>query len=395
MMLKGLAMKRGMLLFGGGLLCLLTALVLYEIVLRVFFPPPQLVAIRKLSSPAAESKRSGSYVLETEKGRRLQPNMRVEFSPHPTSGLAVTVETNSLGYRNPELAAKSAKRILFLGDSITLSEYLQDADTFVRQVETLSAGRTEPLETVNAGIFGESVQTYRTVLGETGLSIEPDLVVVGLYLNDFQPSRYLKLFHPPEFLGESWAANYLFHIFSKKYAKLTRPSEQWQENMQVNPIELQEWSHRVACCFFEMEGDGADASEFAKLVVERIDDWGGAWSEGAWDRMGKTLVEMQVMLDRAHVPMVIVLFPVSYQVENERLFDFPQRKAAALAKKMGVPLLDMLPLLRKEKSRSRERLFYDQCHPTPYANRVIAEHILGFFVERNLVASVRDAKNVN
>ena len=393
-------MKRVVLLFGGGLLCLLTALVLYEIALRLFFPPPQLVDIRKFLDPAAlrsaaDSKRSGSYVLETETGRRLRPNMRVEFSHNFTSGLDVTVETNSLGYRNRELAAKSVKRILFLGDSITLSEYLQDADTFVRQVETLSAGRTEPLETVNAGIFGESVQTYRTVLGETGLSIEPDLVVVGLYLNDFQPSRYLKLFHPPEFLGESWAANYLFHIFSKKYAKLTRPSEQWQENMQVNPIELQEWSHRVACCFFEMEGDGADASEFAKLVVERIDDWGGAWSEGAWDRMGKTLVEMQVMLDRAHVPMVIVLFPVSYQVENERLFDFPQRKAAALAKKMGVPLLDMLPLLRKEKSRSRERLFYDQCHPTPYANRVIAEHILGFFVERNLVASVRDAKNVN
>ena len=393
-------MKRLVLLFGGGLLCLLATLVLYEIALRLFFPPPQLVDIRKFLDPAAlrsaaDSKRSGSYVLETETGRRLRPNMRVEFSHNFTSGLDVTVETNSLGYRNRELTAKSVKRILFLGDSITLSEYLQDADTFVRQVETLSAGRTEPLETVNAGIFGESVQTYRTVLGETGLSIEPDLVVVGLYLNDFQPSRYLKLFHPPEFLGESWAANYLFHIFSKKYAKLTRPSEQWQENMQVNPIELQEWSHRVACCFFEMEGDGADASEFAKLVVERIDDWGGAWSEGAWDRMGKTLVEMQVMLDRAHVPMVIVLFPVSYQVENERLFDFPQRKAAALAKKMGVPLLDMLPLLRKEKSRSRERLFYDQCHPTPYANRVIAEHILGFFVERNLVASVRDAKNVN
>ena len=390
-------MKRLVLLFGGGLLCLLATLVLYEIALRLFFPPPQLVDIRKFLDPAAlrsaaDSKRSGSYVLETETGRRLRPNMRVEFSHNFTSGLDVTVETNSLGYRNRELAAKSVKRILFLGDSITLSEYLQDADTFVRQVETLSAGRTEPLETVNAGIFGESVQTYRTVLGETGLSIEPDLVVVGLYLNDFQPSRYLKLFHPPEFLQESWAANYLFHIFSKKYAKLTRPSEQWRENLQMIPeSELQEWSHRVACCFSEMEGAGADASEFTKLVVEHIEDWGGAWSEGAWDRMGKTLVEMQVTLDR----MAIVLFPVSYQVEDARLFDFPQRKAAALAKKMGVPLLDMLPLLREEKSRSRERLFYDQCHPTPYASRVIAEHILGFFVERNLVASVRDAKNVN
>ncbi len=393
-------MKKVLLLFVGGMLCLFATLVLYEIVLRLFFPPPQLVDIRKFSTPAvllsaAESKRTGSYVLETEKGRRLRPNMRVEFSHNFTSGLDVTVETNSLGYRNRELVAKSAKRILFLGDSITLSEYLQDADTFVRQVETLSVGRTEPLETVNAGIFGESLQTYLTVLEETGLSIEPDLVVVDLYLNDFQPSRYIKLFHPPEFLRESWAANYLFHIFSKKYAKLTRQSDQWRENLQVIPeSELQEWSHRVACCFSEMEGDGEDSSEFKKLVIEHIEDWGGAWSEGAWNRMAKTLVEMKVKLDRTHVPMAIVLFPVSYQVEGERLFDFPQRKAAAIAKKMGVPMLDMLPLLREEKSRSRERLFYDQCHHTPYASRVIAKHILGFFVEGNLVSSVRDAKNL-
>lgn len=384
-------MKRVVLLFGGGLLCLLTALVLYEIALRLFFPPPQLVDIRKFLDPAAlrsaaDSKRSGSYVLETETGRRLRPNMRVEFSHNFTSGLDVTVETNSLGYRNRELAAKSVKRILFLGDSITLSEYLQDADTFVRQVETLSAGRTEPLETVNAGIFGESVQTYRTVLGETGLSIEPDLVVVGLYLNDFQPSRYLKLFHPPEFLEESWAANYLFHIFSKKYAKLTRPSEQWRENLQMIPeSELQAWSHRVACCFSEMEGAGADASEFTKLVVEHIEDWGGAWSEGAWDRMGKTLVEMQVTLDRAHVPMAIVLFPVSYQVEDARLFDFPQRKAAALAKKMGVPLLDMLPLLREEKSRSRERLFMTSVILRPMPAESLRNTSLAFLSRETLL----------
>ncbi len=385
-------MKKVLLLFVGGMLCLFATLVLYEIVLRLFFPPPQLVDIRKFSTPAvllsaAESKRTGSYVLETEKGRRLRPNMRVEFSHNFTSGLDVTVETNSLGYRNRELTSKHSRRILFLGDSITLSEYLEDIDTFVRQVEIMSVGRTEPLETVNAGIFGESLQTYLTVLEETGLSIEPDLVVVGLYLNDFQPSRTIQLFYPPEFLRGSWAANYLFHIFSKKYAKLTRQGDQWRENLPMIPErELQEWAHHVACCFSEMEGGGEDPAEFKRRVIEHIEDWGGAWSEGAWDRMAKTLGEMKVKLDRAHVPMAIVLFPVSYQVEGQRLFDFPQRKAATIARQIGVPLLDMLPLLREAKDRSFERFFYDQCHPTPYASRVIAEHILDFLVGKELVA---------
>lgn len=391
-------MKKVLLVFVGGVLCLFAALVLYEVALRLFFPPPQLVDIRKFSTPAAlapiaESKRAGTFFLEMEKGRRLQPNMRVKIAHHRTSGLDVTVETNSLGYRNRELAAKSAKRILFLGDSITLSDYLEEPDTFVRQVESLSAGRTEPLETVNAGIGGESLQTYLYVLEETGLSIEPDLVVVGLYLNDFQSSRSIKLFHPPEFLRGSWAANYLFHVFSKKYAKLTRERNQWQENLPVIPeSELQEWSHRIACCFSEMEGDREDSSDFRKLVSENIMDWGGAWSEGAWDRMAKTLAEMKVSLDRAGVPMVVVLFPVSHQVETQRMFDFPQRKAAVIAQQVGVPMLDMLPLLREAKSRSPERFFYDQCHYTPHASRVIAEHILAFLVEKGLVSPMQAAK---
>ncbi len=393
-------MKRAVLLFIGAMLCLLAALVLYEIVLRMFFPSPPLVGIRKFSTPAALSpitgpKRAGSLFLETEKGRRLRLSMRVEISHHAISGLDTTVETNSLGYRNRELAAKSVKRILFLGDSITLSDYLNEQDTFVRQVESLSVGRTEPPDTVNAGISSESLQTYLYVLEETGLLIKPDLVVVGLYLNDFQSSRYLRLFYPPEPLRGSWAANYLFHIFSKKYAKLTRQDEQWRENILMVPEgELREWPRRVACCFSEMEGDGADTSEFRNLVSEHIDEWGGAWSDGAWDRMAKTLAAMKMKLGQAGVPMVIVLFPVSYQVEDQRLFDFPQRKAAVIAQRMGVPLLDMLPLLREEKSRSRERLFYDQCHHTPYVSRVIAEHILGFLVDGNLVSSVRGAKNL-
>lgn len=110
--------------------------------------------------------------------------------------------------------------------------------------------------------------------------------------------------------------------------------------------------------------------------------------------MGKTLVEMKAQLDRAHVPMAIVLFPVSYQVEKERLFGFPQRKAAVIAQKLGVPLLDMLPLLREAKGRSSELFFYDQCHPTPYASRIIAEHILGFLVEKGLASPMQDVKNL-
>lgn len=389
---RGNGLRKTVLVLGIGVFSLIATLLLYEITLRLFFPPPQLVDIRKFLSPAdlvstTEPKRKGTFYLEMERGRRLQPNMSVTISHHRTSGLDTVVETNSLGYRNRELGPKSAKRILFLGDSITLAEYLQDSDTFVRQVETSSGGRTEPLETINAGIGGESLQTYLYVLEETGLSIRPDVVVVGLFLNDFQPSRSIKLFHPPEFMRESWAANYLFHIFSKKYAKLTREHGQWQENLRaISETDLQEWSQRVMCCFSEMEAANGAAPEFSKLVLENISDWGGAWSEGAWGKMATTLAQMKASLDQANIPLAIVVFPVSYQVEAEPVFDFPQRKASGVAKQLGIPILDILPPLRKARSESSERLFYDQCHHTPYASGIIADSIVTFLLENGLVS---------
>jgi hypothetical protein len=278
-----------------------------------------------------------------------------------------------------------------LGDSITLADYLNEVDTFVRQVEQLAKRRTEPIETINAGIGGESLQTYLYVLEETGLSIKPDVVVVGLYLNDFQPSRSIRLFYPPDFLQWSWAANYLYHVFSKKYAQMTREPDRWHENLPAIPKEeLQRWADRITCCFSQLEPSAITADDFKSQLIEHIHDWGGAWSEEAWNGMEKTLVSMKAQLDADGIPLSIVLFPVRYQVEQKTGFDFPQRQARQIAKKWDIPLLDTLPILRTEHERSQERLFYDDCHHTAYASRILAEHILTFLVEQGMVSALRD-----
>ena len=68
----------------------------------------------------------------TSRGRRLVPNSRVIIRNHRISGRDVTMEVNSLGFRDGELpAVKSAEelRILVLGDSITWASYLPAEET--------------------------------------------------------------------------------------------------------------------------------------------------------------------------------------------------------------------------------------------------------------------------
>jgi len=43
--------------------------------------------------------------------------------------------------------------------------------------------------------------------------------------------------------------------------------------------------------------------------------------------------------------------------------------------------LDLLPLLREAHASGTAPLFYDQCHHTPEANRLIASAMYGFLLE--------------
>ena len=119
-------------------------------------------------------------------------------------------KTNSLGYRNREIGPKEGERILFLGDSITLGLAVNEPYTYVRQVETLARADGLSWETINAGVDGLGTNGELAVLSETGLSVSPDVVVLGFYHNDFleSPGIYLTRACQGFSTGASWRTNW-------------------------------------------------------------------------------------------------------------------------------------------------------------------------------------------
>ena len=87
---------------------------------------------------------------------------------------------NSMGFRGPEVGAKTRRRILCLGDSSTFGFKAPYELCYPQRVE-----RALPeYEVINAGTFGYTSYQGRRVFEETRQSLRPDVVTLAFGFND-------------------------------------------------------------------------------------------------------------------------------------------------------------------------------------------------------------------
>jgi len=362
-----------------------------EIGARWLLPAPQIVHVADVDHAgrrAAEEARglvarvphhpeeaAGRLYIETPTGRRLRANARVTIERHSLSQQKVVIATNSLGYRNREIGPKSGRRVLFLGDSITFGDYVDERQTFVRRVEALARRDGLTWETINAGVGGVGLDNELAILLETGLSTEPDVVVLDFYLNDFQASPGIRVIQLPAPLDRSALLYHGAHALAAGWAalriRLGGPAE--------DGIDLDAWAEALAESWSPRDAEEAD---LRRRALETVYDWGGAFSPPMWERVVPRLRELKALADEHGFELVVVAFPVRDQVEAGRVFDAPQQRLNAELAALDVPLLDLLPVLRAAGRAPGQALFYDQCHPTPLGNAVVADAIYRFLSRR-------------
>jgi lysophospholipase L1-like esterase len=305
---------------------------------------------------------------------------------HPAARDTPTLyKTNSLGYRNREIGPKEGERILFLGDSITLGLAVNEPYTYVRQVETLARADGLSWETINAGVDGLGTNGELAVLSETGLSVSPDVVVLGFYHNDFLESPGIYLASLPGVFDRSVLAHQLASVaFRFLYLSPSEREGRDSPPMLKPPDEIYAWREEFRTNSTVLPRNGpADATttQFNEEVLRHFEDWGGAFSPHVWTKLEGLLAEF-VRLAREHkFRFVIVAMPLRQQVEAAPLFDYPQRRLAGISRALGVPLLDLLPVFRAEYEKNKAAgrpMFFDQCHFTPYGSAIAAAAVYQF-----------------
>ncbi len=147
------------------------AWLLAELLLALLLPPP----LRYLEPQPL-------HIPDPELGWLVKPNQHSFTIDRP-------VATDSHGFRSPEpRAAKDTTglRVLCLGDSQTFGNGTDQAETWPMRLEArllaLLPGRT--VEVLNGGAQGYDTAQETGLLARLAPRLEPDVVVIGFYLND-------------------------------------------------------------------------------------------------------------------------------------------------------------------------------------------------------------------
>jgi lysophospholipase L1-like esterase len=292
-------------------------------------------------------------VYDPELGWRLNPRYR---------------DHNALGLRDrPVTPKRGRERILFLGDSLLYYASSVD-DTLVGHLraELDAAIGPDAVDVVNAGVKGYTNWQELRFLELHGLALEPDLVGVGFVLNDCYRMLHAFRVENGHIVGQGY-----------EFSEEAVGAESWLRHT-LRRSHLLVWLRRG---FSDV--DGVLASEF---TFDQRPDFQAAWRDEPWLAIESQLREM-VALGKTHgFGVFLVVFPFGDQYREdylERDRDHvlkPQRKLTEICGRLGLPCLDLYPLLD-----GRSDLGPDRIHLTASGRATSAARIARFLLEQGLV----------
>ena len=302
----------------------------------------------------------------------LVASRRMVWEEHPTPGAGYTlikpgshyqwqgipVDINSHGLRGPETTYEKPPatfRILNLGDSIVMGWGVHEENTYGRRLESMlneeSSGDLH-FEVINAGVPGWNLENALAYLQAEGLKYEPDLILLGLTMaNDVKGDSAL-LADNQQLLIKWLRSNTYFWPFLTVQLRWLEARAEGRERIDViNPPTSPDK-------YFPLDPQAEQWTEFWNLV-------------SAINRLA----------GENDVPVVLIIFPLEFQVIDESYPTLSQELLTAKATEAGIPAVDPLPAFRKACRkkpsgpchREDRYLFADVwMHPSAYGHEVTA-----------------------
>lgn len=310
---------------------------------------------------APESEKSTTiFERDRELGWKLRPGAVDEWG-------GVRVSINDRGYRGPVVPyarTPGTRRILYLGDSVTFGYTIAHwQDTFPALTGSLLAAKDSiPVETVNLSVGGYSQWQEAIQLREEGMRYAPDLVVVGFVLNDVT-----EMFHLARFGG----SNEGFQIGHGYTSLIDRVLSHSALAYEIRRFAIAVEARRRLGKDPRLGAIRQEALEVQTLI--RSPDQPNV--KTAWDI---ALADLQRIVDlcRARdVPVMIVVFPFSTQLNDPAGLSAPQQVIDSYAHAHDIPVVDLLPELAdtiRSTGASPSDLFVDHDHLTIEGHRVVA-----------------------
>ena len=272
----------------------------------------------------------------------------------------IPVEINSHGLRGPETTYEKPPatfRILNLGDSIVMGWGVREEDTYGRRLEAIlnEESGDSRFEVINAGVPGWNLENALAYLQAEGLKYKPDLILLGLTLtNDIKGDSAL-LADNQQPLIKWLRSNTYFWPFLTVQLRWLEARAQGRERIDV--IDPPTYPDK----YFPTDPEAEQWKEF-------------------WNQVSA----INRLAGENDVPVVLIIFPLEFQVIDESYSTLPQELLTAKAIQAGIPTVDPLPGFRQacrekpggECQLEDRYLFADVwMHPSADGHTLIADEL--------------------
>ncbi len=275
----------------------------------------------------------------------------------------VVYKINDDGFRGPAVPhdkKDGERRIVFLGDSVTFGQAVNDEDSFVGLVRRSAeqvAGR-DAVSVVNCSVTGYSPWQEADLLESECLDFEPDVIVQVFCVNDigqkFRLVNYggrTKHLAPPQPSAFEWSG--LFRM-----------------------------SRALSFQWFGPSWDQLRAREARYAPDAVIDHPTAPHIQDAFRRTGESMDRIVTLARSDDRPLAVVFMPTGRQIDPaETDLAAPQRWLGQFCRERDIPMLDLTPVYRafaQENGMTGRRLFPDDLHPTRLAHQIAAQSIYEF-----------------
>jgi|GEM_PF-2580915 len=298
----------------------------------------------------------------------------------------VTYAINDLGLRDHQDLAldkpPGARRVLFLGDSVTFGLEVDLEETLVKQVES----RLTNVQCINLGVSGYGPLQEARLFEEKGLRLAPDLVVVCYNLNDpvdfsgelgyfFRREAQGRLFRfggyrtgywlsRSRFLGwMAWRVEKLLALRETRNHLEAVVEGARREAVESALAETRGSNRQSAPPPAEPAGGLAAGEAWGWIVAAHRNPERWAGVRAAFTRLGRISATKRV-------PMLLAILPV-FVDEQPYPFADVHRFVAAEARYSGLEAFDLQPGL----SGPLSGLSFDTLHPDTAGHRALAEQL--------------------
>ncbi|MEM3127233.1 MAG: SGNH/GDSL hydrolase family protein [Candidatus Woesearchaeota archaeon] len=263
-----------------------------------------------------------------------------------------SISYNSDGFRDYEfLVEKNNPRIIVLGDSFTFGVGIENfSDTFPKKSEAKFAANNISVEVYNLGIQGYSTFDQLETLRSKGMKYDPDLVVVGFFLNDFEGEEsreefkhlfYGHITYPYEIGAFLRAKSYLFYFFESRIFKIL------------------------------------DAYNLRKTYVDYLNSL--YKDKKQLEDHKKSFNEIVDLTEQRNASVVVLIFPVITDFSNYPLSNL-HNQVKSIAKERNVCVIDFLEVFKDQDPKSLLVSSFDS-HMNEKAHEIVGEELTNFLIK--------------